>query len=105
MQHDMLACPGNNAKACVVHMRTTPQATPTCAARYDAQVCLGDGVEGVSVPALREVAILRELGAHSAFIKLLDAFPHKKTIMLVFEYMETDLEAVIKVRVCIMVLG
>lgn len=58
---------------------------------------MGEKGEGVNVTALREVKILKEL--HSPYlVRLLDVFPQKKGICLVFEYMVTDLEAIIKDR-------
>jgi cyclin-dependent kinase 7 len=52
--------------------------------------------QGVNVTALREIKLLRELTGHPNIIGLIDAFPLKKSILLVFEYMASDLEAVIK---------
>ncbi|KAJ9516345.1 hypothetical protein QJQ45_001041 [Haematococcus lacustris] len=53
--------------------------------------------QGVHVTALREMKLLREL-RHPNIISLLDVFPMKKNIGLVLEFMESDLEAVIKAR-------
>jgi cyclin-dependent kinase 7 len=48
--------------------------------------------EGVSVTALREIKLLKEM--HSPHVvSLLDVFPHKRGICLVFEYMDSDLAA------------
>mmetsp|Transcript_6564 Transcript_6564/g.24370 ORF Transcript_6564/g.24370 Transcript_6564/m.24370 type:complete len:512 (+) Transcript_6564:199-1734(+) len=59
------------------------------------KIRLGQYREGVNVTALREIKLLREI--HSPYvINLIDVYPHKKNIHLVFEYMESDLEAVIK---------
>lgn len=60
------------------------------------KVAFEDSGEGVSIAALREIAVSRELQGSPYFAALLDAFPHKKTLMLVFEYCETDLESIIK---------
>ena len=53
--------------------------------------------EGVSVTALREVKLLRELRGHPNILELLDAFAHKNRggggICLVFEFMDSDLAA------------
>ena len=53
--------------------------------------------QGVNVTALREVKLLREL-ASPDIVRLLDVFPHKRGISLVFEFCESDLEVVIKDR-------
>ncbi|TNN39479.1 Cyclin-dependent kinase 7 [Liparis tanakae] len=47
---------------------------------------------GINRTALREIKLLQELH-HSNIIGLLDAFGHKSNISLVFDFMETDLEA------------
>lgn len=57
--------------------------------------------EGVNVTALREIKLLKELNSPH-IIRLIDVFPHKKNISLVFEYMESDLEAVIKDRTIVL---
>ena len=44
---------------------------------------------------LREVKLLREL-RDPHVVRLLDAFAHKANLALVFEYMESDLEMVIR---------
>ncbi|KAJ1262740.1 hypothetical protein BS78_09G133200 [Paspalum vaginatum] len=54
-----------------------------------------DSKEGVNFTALREIKLLKELKDPN-IIELIDCFPHKKNLHLVFEFMETDLEAVIK---------
>ena len=41
------------------------------------------GPQGVNVTALREIKILRELTGHPNIIGLIDAFPQKKSILLV----------------------
>jgi cyclin-dependent kinase 7 len=46
---------------------------------------------------LREIKLLKEL-KDSNIIELIDAFPYKGNLHLVFEFMETDLEAVIRDR-------
>ncbi|KXZ54250.1 CDKD1 protein [Gonium pectorale] len=54
-----------------------------------------DGKKGLDPTALREIKLLREL-RHPHVIGLLDAYPKKKSVVLVLEYMHSDLEAVIK---------
>lgn len=63
------------------------------------KIRLGDGKqkEGVNFTALREIKLLKELKDPN-IIELIDAFPHKGNLHLVFEFMETDLEAVIRDR-------
>uniref|UniRef100_A0AAY4BLL1 Cyclin-dependent kinase 7 n=1 Tax=Denticeps clupeoides TaxID=299321 RepID=A0AAY4BLL1_9TELE len=66
--------------------------------------------DGINRTALREIKLLQELShpniigeasyycflSSVGFLKLLDAFGHKSNISLVFDYMETDLEVIIK---------
>ncbi|CAN8239676.1 unnamed protein product [Cochlearia groenlandica] len=59
------------------------------------KIRLGKEKEGVNITALREIKLLKEL-KHPHIIELIDAFPHKENLHLVFEFMETDLEAVIR---------
>ncbi|CAL1408997.1 unnamed protein product [Linum trigynum] len=61
------------------------------------KIRLGKHKEGVNFTALREIKLLKELKDPS-IIELIDAFPHKGNLNLVFEFMETDLEAVIRDR-------
>ncbi|AAF24839.1 putative protein-serine/threonine kinase CMGC-CDK-CDK7 family [Arabidopsis thaliana] len=61
------------------------------------KIRLGKEKEGVNVTALREIKLLKEL-KHPHIIELIDAFPHKENLHIVFEFMETDLEAVIRDR-------
>ncbi|XP_042731205.1 cyclin-dependent kinase 7 isoform X3 [Lagopus leucura] len=51
--------------------------------------------DGINRTALREIKLLQEL-SHLNVIGLLDAFGHKSNISLVFDFMETDLEVIIK---------
>ncbi|KAF6729775.1 Cyclin-dependent kinase 7 [Oryzias melastigma] len=51
--------------------------------------------DGINRTALREIKLLQELH-HPNIIGLLDAFGHKSNISLVFDFMETDLEVIIK---------
>ncbi|XP_038078899.1 cyclin-dependent kinase 7-like [Patiria miniata] len=51
--------------------------------------------DGVNRTALREIKLLQEL-KHENIIGLLDVFGHKSNISLVFDFMDTDLEVIIK---------
>ncbi|MEW5316437.1 MAG: hypothetical protein WDW38_007810 [Sanguina aurantia] len=59
------------------------------------KVRVGDAQEGVALSALREVGLLREL-SHPHIVTLLDVFPHKANIKLVFELLDMDLEVLIR---------
>ncbi|CAF2109232.1 cyclin-dependent kinase D-3 [Brassica napus] len=59
------------------------------------KIRIGKQKEGVNITALREIKMLKEL-KHPHIILLIDAFPHKQNLHLVFEFMETDLEGVIR---------
>ncbi|ERN16754.1 cyclin-dependent kinase D-1 [Amborella trichopoda] len=61
------------------------------------KIRLGKHKEGVNVTALREIKLLKELKDPNV-IELIDAYPHKGNLHLVFEFMESDLEAVIRDR-------
>ncbi|KAI4963142.1 hypothetical protein ZWY2020_019656 [Hordeum vulgare] len=61
------------------------------------RIRLGKYKEGVNFTALREIKLLKELKDPN-IIELIDAFPYKGNLHLVFEFMETDLEAVIRDR-------
>ena len=51
--------------------------------------------DGINRTALREIKLLQELH-HKNIIALLDVFGCKSEVSLVFEFMETDLEIVIR---------
>ncbi|XP_002741179.2 cyclin-dependent kinase 7-like [Saccoglossus kowalevskii] len=51
--------------------------------------------DGINRTALREIKLLQEL-SHENIIGLLDVFGHKSNISLVFDFMDTDLEVIIK---------
>jgi len=51
--------------------------------------------DGINRTALREIKLLQEL-SHPNIIGLLDVFGHKASISLVFDFMEYDLEVIIK---------
>lgn len=61
------------------------------------RIRLGNYKEGVNFTALREIKLLKEL-KNPNIIELIDAFPHDGNLHLVFEFMQTDLEAVIRDR-------
>ncbi|CAA7388709.1 unnamed protein product [Spirodela intermedia] len=61
------------------------------------KIRLGAQKEGINFTALREIKLLKELKDPN-IIELIDAFPHKGNLHLVFEFMESDLEAVIRDR-------
>ncbi|KAF9596674.1 hypothetical protein IFM89_012873 [Coptis chinensis] len=61
------------------------------------KIRIGQQKEGVNFTALREIKLLKELKDPN-IIQLIDAFPHKGNLHLVFEFMESDLEAVIRDR-------
>jgi cyclin-dependent kinase 7 len=51
--------------------------------------------DGINRTALREIKLLQEL-SHENVIGLLDVFGHKSNVSLVFEFIDTDLEIIIK---------
>jgi len=51
--------------------------------------------DGINRTALREIKLLQEI-SHPNIIGLQDVFGHKSSISLVFDFMETDLEVIIK---------
>lgn len=51
--------------------------------------------DGINRTALREIKILQEI-SHPHIIGLLDVFGHRSNVSLVFDFMETDLEIIIK---------
>lgn len=53
--------------------------------------------DGINRTALREIKLLQELH-HPNIIGLLDVFGHKSNISLIFDYMDADLEMIIKDR-------
>lgn len=61
------------------------------------KIRLGKQKEGLNFTALREIKLLKELH-NPNIIELIDAFPYKGGLHLVFEFMESDLEAVIRNR-------
>lgn len=61
---------------------------------------VGQFKDGLDMSAIREVKFLQEL-RHPNVIELLDVFSHKANLNLVLEYLDTDLEAIIKDRTLI----
>jgi cyclin-dependent kinase 7 len=51
--------------------------------------------DGINRTALREIKLLQEL-RHPHIIGLLDVFGHRSNVSLVFDFMDTDLEQIIK---------
>ena len=51
--------------------------------------------EGVPISSLREISLLKEL-SHVNIVKLMDVVHLQNNIVLVFEYVETDLKAMLK---------
>lgn len=51
--------------------------------------------DGINRTALREIKLIQEL-SHPNIIGLLDVFGHKASISLVFDFMEYDLEVIVK---------
>lgn len=54
-----------------------------------------EAADGINRTALREIKLLHELH-HENIIGLLDVFGHKSNVSLVFDFMDTDLEIIIK---------
>lgn len=54
-----------------------------------------EAADGINRTALREIKLLHELH-HENVIGLLDVFGHKSNVSLVFDFMDTDLEIIIK---------
>lgn len=54
-----------------------------------------DAKDGINRTALREIKLLQEL-SHKNLIGLLDVFGHLSNVSLVFDFMDTDLEVIIK---------
>ncbi|KAI7856111.1 kinase-like domain-containing protein [Circinella umbellata] len=61
------------------------------------KIKMGQFKDGLDLTAIREVKYLQELN-HPNVIELIDVFSHKKNLNLVLEYLDSDLEQVIKDR-------
>ncbi|KAL8463678.1 hypothetical protein ACS0TY_034363 [Phlomoides rotata] len=84
----------------VVYKVTDTKSSCTCAARRSSiSFRLGKQLPSrkFNFTALREIKLLKEL-KDPYIIGLIDTFPHKGNLHLVFEFMETDLEAIIHDR-------
>ncbi|KAI8618981.1 CMGC/CDK/CDK7 protein kinase [Chytriomyces sp. MP71] len=55
----------------------------------------GSFTDGLDPPSIREIKFLKEL-KHPNVLELIDVFAHKKTMNMILELMETDLEVIIK---------
>ena len=72
----------------LLFLATALQSNKTVAVK---KIRFGKDTEGVNVTALREIKLLKEL-RHPNVIEMVDVFPHKQNLNLVFEFMSTDLE-------------
>merc|ERR1719483_729715 len=54
-----------------------------------------EAADGINRTALREIKLLQEL-SHENIIGMQNVFGHKSNVSLVFDFMETDLEVVIR---------
>jgi len=60
--------------------------------------------DGINRTALREIKLLQEL-KHDHIIGLLDVFGHRSNVSLVFDFMDTDLEQIIKDQTVVLTAG
>ena len=58
--------------------------------------------DGINRTALREIKLLQEIH-HENIINLIDVFGHKSNVSLVMDFMDTDLEIIIKVLLLVSV--
>eukprot|EP00164_Ancoracysta_twista_P011021 GFYU01016832.1.p1 GENE.GFYU01016832.1~~GFYU01016832.1.p1 ORF type:complete len:328 (+),score=71.32 GFYU01016832.1:85-1068(+) len=65
------------------------------------KIRLGKMKDGMSVDALREIKILQEI-KHPNVVELVDVITHKQNPILVFEYLQTDVEVLIKSRTIVL---
>ncbi|CAH0382940.1 unnamed protein product [Bemisia tabaci] len=63
-----------------------------------------DAKDGINRTALREIKLLQELH-HENIIGLIDVFGYKSNISLVFDFMDTDLEVIVKDTSIVLVPG
>ena len=59
------------------------------------KIKMGDTSYGIDIGALREIRSLQQL-RHENIVDLIEVFPSKKNINLVLEFLDSDLEKVIK---------
>eukprot|EP01103_Thecamoeba_quadrilineata_P019317 TRINITY_DN7769_c0_g1_i1.p1 TRINITY_DN7769_c0_g1~~TRINITY_DN7769_c0_g1_i1.p1 ORF type:complete len:360 (+),score=60.95 TRINITY_DN7769_c0_g1_i1:62-1081(+) len=76
----------------VVFLATNQQTREEVAIK---KIRMGTANEGVSFVGLREIKLLQEI-SHPNIIKLVDVFSYNSNIYLVFDFMVTDLEQIIK---------
>lgn len=61
------------------------------------KIKMGDSSYGIDIGALREIHSLQKI-RHPNVISLLEVFPSKKNVNLVLEFLDSDLERIIKDR-------
>eukprot|EP00879_Flechtneria_rotunda_P030368 GHRR01032993.1.p1 GENE.GHRR01032993.1~~GHRR01032993.1.p1 ORF type:complete len:244 (+),score=79.05 GHRR01032993.1:159-890(+) len=61
------------------------------------KIDVGNTKEGINVTSLREIKLLREIKS-PYIVELIDVFPHKRKLNMVFEFLDSDLEALIKAQ-------
>lgn len=61
------------------------------------KIKLGDFKDGIHMTAIREIKFLQEL-KHPNIIELIDVFSNKTNLNLVLEYLDSDLEMIIKAK-------
>ncbi|WIA09012.1 hypothetical protein OEZ85_008426 [Tetradesmus obliquus] len=61
------------------------------------KIDVGGSKEGINVTSLREIKLLREIKSPYV-VELLDVFPHKRKVNMVMEFLDSDLEALIKAK-------
>ncbi|KAJ3395582.1 hypothetical protein CcCBS67573_g00531 [Chytriomyces confervae] len=59
------------------------------------KIKLGQFQDGLDPPSIREIKFLKEL-KHTNVLELIDVFAHKKSMNMILELMDTDLEVIIK---------
>ncbi|CAG8804013.1 1495_t:CDS:2, partial [Racocetra persica] len=62
------------------------------------------GFQGIEISAVREVKVLREL-RHPNIIELIDIYSHQTNLQLVLEYLDSDLEMIIKDKSLVFILA
>ncbi|CAJ0836987.1 10522_t:CDS:2, partial [Entrophospora sp. SA101] len=62
------------------------------------------GIQGIEMSAVKEIKMLREL-KHINIIELIDIYSHKASLKLILEYLDSDLEMIIKDRSLVFIPG